>query len=375
MMFTGYQKRVSTLFFILPVCLTAIVACERVVDLRPEGRGNIVVECVLSEEETQTLRLSLTDIASASLKDAVVSLTDEKEGVLVGNFAHQEGDIWKLDYAAIPGHRYLLTVEVEGYDPVTAHTKMPERPSVKYTIMEHGNPVFMEFEGFPDFELGIRFEITSLPKGAVWICGMNYDAVSGGHAFARTIATSLESSDLFNLTGDTYDNAYNPQSDSLYDALYEVKPEEGYITGAPSYYHYPKQYRPKMYQYVVGCPLHDTFLRIPPVTENDGRTAADPKGYFSVAGSFQAYSFRGAPSATDGYLFFVSVSDEYDRYLKELLMEESRLASMKDFADLFSRNNIFGNIENGIGIFGAKAGQKLPWNKRSHSGWGNNFKW
>jgi hypothetical protein len=130
-----------------------------------------------------------------------------------------------------------------------------------------------------------------------------------------------------------------------------------------------------MYQYVVGCPLHDTFLRIPPVTENDGRTAADPKGYFSVAGSFQAYSFRGAPSATDGYLFFVSVSDEYDRYLKELLMEESRLASMKDFADLFSRNNIFGNIENGIGIFGAKAGQKLPWNKRSHSGWGNNFKW
>ena len=109
------------------------------------------------------------------------------------------------------------------------------------------------------------------------------------------------------------------------------------------------------------------------MTENDGRTAADPKGYFSVAGSFQAYSFAALRLRRTVIFFFVSVSDEYDRYLKELLMEESRLASMKDFADLFSRNNIFGNIENRIGIFGAK-GQSCPGTKEAIR-MGNNFKW
>ena len=109
---------------LLVLCLSVLISCEREVDLRPDGKGNIVVECILTEGETQTLRLSSTDIVSASLKDAVISLTDETESTLAGRFVFQEGDQWKMDYAAKPYHKYLLTVEVDGFETVIAHTVM-----------------------------------------------------------------------------------------------------------------------------------------------------------------------------------------------------------------------------------------------------------
>ena len=367
----------------LLLCLLTFVACERATDLRVEGKGNVVVECILSEETTQTLRLSLTENASTELRNAVISQTDETEGNLVGYFSHQEGSLWKLEYTARPRHSYMLTVDAEGFDQIVAHTIMPERLAVKYSILTHkiGFGYDIDTEHNPDWELGIRFLIKSLPDGAVWIYGMNYDYSSGKHIPAQSIATSLESSDLFNLTGESYYNTYNPQSDSYFDSIYGKTPEftpiVGQIGGPINYYVYslPKEYHQSMYKYVVGCPLHDTYLRIPPISENSQRTAADPKGYFSIAGSLQGSSIPSEPSSPDGYLMFVSVSEEYDRYLKDLLKEEARQASNKSFSDLFFRENISGNIEHGIGIFGAKTVQDLPWIKYNHVSEYEHFEW
>lgn len=321
--------------------ITILMACEREVDLRPEGNGHIAVECVLSEAESQTLRLSMTDMASASLRDAVIALTDESQGALVGQFLYGEDDIWTLNYSAIPGHKYLLTVDVEGYDRLTAHTLMPCEPSINHTVMTSSDYIATGFEGLPDCELGSRYEIKSLPDGAVWIYGIYYNAYTLDYEYAPAIATSLNNADLFNLTGKTFKNPENEWVDETSD------PD------------YPKQYRSKYYQYVDGCPLHDKFLRIPPLTENADRTAADPNGYFSVAGFYQVDSVDNV--APFSYVIAVAVSDEYDHYLKDLLMEESRQEQMQGFAGLFYHDNISGNIEGGIGIFGAKTEQELPW--------------
>ncbi|MBP5335435.1 MAG: DUF4249 family protein [Bacteroidales bacterium] len=372
----------------LLLCLLTFVACERATDLRVEGKGNVVVECILSEETTQTLRLSLTENASTELRNAVISLTDETEGNLVGFFSHQEGNLWELEYTARPRHSYMLTVEAEGFDQIVAHTTMPERLSVDYSIRLHDVSRFglLDTLNNSDWELGVKFLIKSLPDGAVWIYGMNYDYSSGRFIPAQTIATSLESSDLFNLTGESYYNSYNPQSDSFFESIYGKEPEyippPGLTPGTvilgtrDTYMYYlPKEYRQSMYKYVVGCPLHDTYLRIPPVSENSQRTAADPEGFFSIAGSLQGSSIPSEPSSTDGYLMFVSVSEEYDRYLKDLLKEEARQASNKSFSDLFFRENISGNIEHGIGIFGAKTVQDLPWIKNNRFGDYKHFEW
>ena len=37
------------------------LACERATDLRVEGDGFVVVECVLTQEERQTVRLALSE--------------------------------------------------------------------------------------------------------------------------------------------------------------------------------------------------------------------------------------------------------------------------------------------------------------------------
>lgn len=362
------------------LCLVTFLACEREVDLRPEGNGSVVVECILSEEPVQTLRLSLTDIASATLSNAEITLTDETAKKEVGLFTFQGEGLWTLDYQSIPSHMYQLTVEIDGFEKIEARTEMPARPKIEYTIMPSAHPQFMDFHGFPDWEIGTRFKINSLPKDAVWICGMNYDESSGKHVPASTIATSLESQDLFNLAGGTYWNEFNPQSEAWFEEMYDVKAELGgsFTGGSHWWYHFPKEYRTSMYRYVVGNALHDTFLRIPSIEENDNRIAADPLGYFSVAGDFQGFTYGRydengmytlETGAKDGYVLFMSFSKDYDCYLKELLMEEARVASDNDFSSLFSRENIHTNIENGLGIFGAKTTQKLPWVKHNtHAG-------
>ena len=377
--------------------------CTRETDLKPVGRGTLVVECILSQEPVQTLRLTLTDIAPENdwkaLENAKVMLTDIDEGV-VRQFRYVGNSLWSLDYSAEPQYQYLLEIDVEGHDRVSAKTKMPSSLSIKYTIMTRANPDIVTlhpddepssfFEGFPDFEQGIRFEIGSLPSGPVWVCGRSYDESSGLSYFAQEIATSLQNADPFNLTGREYWNPFNHKADSLYEHNYDYPGSNGLIGGGSPYYHYPKQYRPTMYKYVVGQAIHDRFLRIPSEEEGGVRTAPDPKEYFSVSGSFTpdydywtftdmgVFLMPDDQSITwtprDSYLLFSSFSPEYDRYLKECLIEKATIESVSDFASLFNQKSAYSNVENGVGIFGARTDQKLPWNKYSHA-YGYSSQW
>ena len=111
------------------------LGCERATDLRPEGNGFIVVECVLTEEARQSMRLSLTEQATEAdcerLKKADVRVYDETEGVLAGTFVLVKGDaedgyIWESAFAGVPTHAYRLEIEAEGYGLVTARTTMPD---------------------------------------------------------------------------------------------------------------------------------------------------------------------------------------------------------------------------------------------------------
>ena len=67
---------------------------------------------------------------------------------------------------------------------------------------------------------------------------------------------------------------------------------------------------------------------------------------------------------TDGYVLFISPSLEYDRYLREVISNRMQQQAVRDYASLFSRKNTYTNIENGLGIFGARTDQKLPWNDK-----------
>lgn len=53
-----------------------------------------------------------------------------------------------------------------------------------------------------------------------------------------------------------------------------------------------------------------------------------------------------------GYLCFLFVSPEYDRYLKETYKEATK-PPLTDYTDVFNNKNLYTNIEGGAGIFGA----------------------
>lgn len=322
------------------------VACTRVVDLVPEGTAQVVVNCVLSEDSIQTLSLGYTDIVTeadkALLETAGILLTDETAGVEAGRFV-KKGETWYLPYSAVPEHKYRITIQIPGRDVISAVTSMPapcgiERFHIPTPGVEHNA------DDYDDVEWGMRYNTMSLPTGPVWVMGMNYDSATGKHIPADFIASSLISGeDPFNAT----DSFFFSKDFFRERFLLEV-------------------YGIRFYRHVDGHPFHPKLLRIRPANEGGGRAGADPHGFFSVAGTFEGdYFFLDTPSETQGYVLFVAASEELDRFLKEALMEQIQQEQSVDYSFLFSRNNLYTNIENGVGVFGAKTEQKLPWIKHA----------
>ena len=66
------------------------------------------------------------------------------------------------------------------------------------------------------------------------------------------------------------------------------------------------------------------------------------------------------PSDDQGYLVFASVSHEYDKYHTETLFFQELQESFK-LTDIYFRENVYTNINGGLGIFGAKAETKMVW--------------
>lgn len=42
-------------------------------------------------------------------------------------FERQQDGVWRVDFAAKPGHKYRIDVNVPGYDPIWAEDQMPEK--------------------------------------------------------------------------------------------------------------------------------------------------------------------------------------------------------------------------------------------------------
>lgn len=329
-------KTIRIALFIV-LSLIVQIACTRVTDLKPEGRAQVVVTCVLSEEPRQSLTLDLTDIAAsedrAALSNAEITLYDESEGKEVGRFLRGDGSVWYLDYAAIPEHKYRLEILIPGREDISATTAMPSNSNIVYC--------------FGLWYQGTMYSIESLPEGPLWVMGVNHDPGTGEHKIAEKIATSLESVDSYNVSGEVF-HAFD-----FFEEIATLKEENDFF--------YPS---------VEGRPLYDRMFRIPAGYETS-RTAKDPDGFFSVAGYFRTefdpYWFeRNGFEFTEenGYVLFISPSKEYDRFLQDASSKKRKQGAEESYAAILSRENVYTNVVNGLGVFGAQTSQKLPWNDK-----------
>ena len=112
------------------LAMAILSSCVREVALDAGERPQVVVECVLTNDETQELRLNFTKGASKAeaepLTEAVATLIDLTEGKTVGEFVRSTGDLWTMDYSAVPDHRYRIEIQVPGYDLIHAEDTMPD---------------------------------------------------------------------------------------------------------------------------------------------------------------------------------------------------------------------------------------------------------
>lgn len=326
--FTTMRRRLGILL------LFVLVSCARVTDLKPDELPSVVVECILTTEAEQALNLSMTDWAGPDdirkLNDAVILLSDETEGVLVGRFSQESGSQWTLPYAAVPGHAYKLAISVPGYQAITSSVRMPVQIAVRWGVDSILSNTLLFCDGNYHYYLN-----TLPPSTPVWICAMDVDE-DGSLFLAEQIATDYAGADTFNITGQVYQST-DP----------EIIP-------------FPK---------ATGRPYHRKLLRFPPLSAQE--LSQLPKSVichadssFVVAGTFgKIKAFATKPEPGFGYINIMAVSEEYDTFLKEVVsfIMKDEAAS---YAELFARDNMPNNIEGGVGIFGAVTTQRMPWTSK-----------
>ena len=355
------MKRSSLSFFTALLASALLLpSCVRDVVLDAGDKPAVVVECILKNSDVQELHLNFTKGASKSdhepLTEAVATLYDLTVKRAVGQFVRQDGDLWTLDYTPVPYHDYRLEVEVPGHDLIYAEDTMPGKVEVcwgrktasslftEYNFTEYDNGDFSKYElefyrtlkrRYPDktgtqcFLAGSFYYLVSAPHPFL-IYGMNLNPVTEDYEFVEFLCTDHPSVQPYTLSSGTY------VSPSIRDD-------------------YPKV---KLYPLLEGQPLYNRYMIFPENADKSERM-------FTISGSFKGMWWNYYKSAYDdeyprGYLVVVSMSSTYRRYLEDVIVT-CQLKDSSDLTAVYVRDNIYSNMEGGVGLFAGVYETKEEW--------------
>lgn len=349
-----------TCIFCLALTLSCMLtSCVRDVVLDAGENLQVVVDCVLSNDDVQELYLCFTKGASREeampLTEAVATLIDLTESTAVGQFVKgEEENLWTLDYTAKEAHRYRLEVQVPGYDLIYAEDTMPESLCVySFTWTENilenswGLPI-LSFSDNP-YSAGTVFNFETLPKHTL-IYGMNYNPQLGRHEIADEIFTNLPVVDNFNVTSEVYVPEIVKWEENLYASGDAVRSLYVELKGVLKHKQYLLLNKEKLADHLFQfMDDHEAFI-----------------GYdFMIFGSFtgdwywrqssQQQDF-GKPLPTEGYLVFESLSDNYLTYIRDAI-HFMQLKESTDMSSIYLRDNLYTNIVGALGIFAASSKQ------------------
>ncbi len=347
-------KAVFPLFVIL-------YGCVRDTTLNPGLERKVVVEFVLTDESVQNLYLSLTrepgELAAPIIREAeikLINLSEELESE--HRFVKSADNLWTLDYSGIPGNQYRLEVKVDGYDPVWAEQKMPEKVELLRAAIGDILPLpsYMSY--------GYFYHIDNIPDFLV-IRGMKRDNKTGEFLPVKELCTDYPGVIDLNSTGRLYDG--NPKwrmekalgSDIF---IYYDSPIYG-MDGVWTY----------MFPNLIGKPLQKDFLFIAHVDDeyaglDDLYDFPTEKELFCgkafcISGSFDMnqpyYDSDFHLIGYEEYLLASSLSPDYGLFLKEA-WQLKKVHEGGDLSSIYLRDNIHSNIQGGLGLFGAKVSSK-----------------
>ncbi len=356
--------------------MTMVCSCAKEIVLDPQEEPLVVVECVLTEEPVQTLRLGLTKGASMAeapvITEAEAVLFDLTMKTEVGRFERKDDGIWTLDYQAMHYHSYRLEVHIGGYDMVWAELTMPESCKVRTQEMHLYSVEYNNFEEWmwvlsnnsyvagktAVYSVGsIQYYIQ--PNHPTWIRAFNYNPETGEREMAGQICTDAPYVDDFNLCG-TYAAPVAAVNLRRYDYTDWRNPVLD-----------ERLFEASLCGHLDDLPIHNRYLRMK--TESDDRKEVEELAEIpiSISGNFTGNYYEGAPvdlmseadcpvKDDEGYILATSVTEDYDRYLRDAIMFK-QLEESTDLSSIYYRDNVHSNINGGLGIFGAKTEKILGW--------------
>jgi hypothetical protein len=369
------------------------------------GDRTVVVECVLCDTPGQELRLAFSQGASESaaeeLTEAVARLIDLTESQTVGEFKRDADGIWRLDYTAVPLHKYRLEVEVPGFDLIYAEDTMPDAMQFlrdedtistgrysAWKIVPYGTSPSERVRVHPastadthfshlDYLYSINNPNPNVLGRHIWVYGMKPNPVTGEYELADKICGYFGSAtyvDDFNVLDEVYEA---PMIPTRYPFRYGEESFPTYLTFGST---------------VNGQPLHKRFLRI---ETNSDFLSVDvwcsifdmeniEKEFTELANTEYTFSDNDLrllslfdnlteidcvimdqyePSFTEGYIVFKSVSDNYNKYFEEAMFQlrrQNKESTDMSEMSIYMRENIYSNVKGGAGIFATSTQQTEP---------------
>lgn len=401
------MNRISRIASLLLLILgLGATACYQPVDLSTDEEVRVPwVHCVLSPVGTQWLefRMVSQNGESRGINEAEISLYMRygEEGdawsklILQGQFENVGDGLWKIDDLLIESsHSYTLKIQSPGLEDIWAHTTMP---SYDYQIV--GSDTLIRHHYLPGLEMETEHhsdvEIAIVPDETYII---EYE-VNGKTRTSQTCAIVGDKAVLcrydhphYLIPGNVseyplwvYKVGWSEAGQSWFieDALtcnLEDRADGFNSLGIP----FTKSREPAMrtaFPETEGRMLHYRYLRFP-------RRSLSAIDSLAISGDFSGphygdawpaeafdwektmqlfYSVHGVTydhfltNGHAGYVNFKSVSDEYDRYLKDVAERELLREVSSDVVGIYNNTNTYTNIQNGTGIFGAEVNSKLYW--------------
>ena len=379
--------------------------------MSPEEKRAVNVECVLENSETQTLHLNYTAYMSEDfqtpVEDAAITVKEYlwkhkgEEVVCVINkeykFQRVKDGIWNAEFSPIPGVRYDLEIYTSRGDTITASTYYV-RDTTMFRwydeldfVFPKGNPgtkdlflptIYSTVLNTPEYSFNdVRnaefplFRFCSEHTFPLWIYGMDYDPAKDEYRQAELITIPYPDSLRILSTVDPYYDwidRFNVVDVKREDVAEFRYPDDAGIEfplvleyGYPQYLHgeYNAATTDMHYRYLrLQCSKDaEYFERYDEEDIVDGFFPSEFCGHIYVAASFRQYRY-GIPHPK-AYLVFMIPNDDYDRYMTSLVSwSQKQKYGNTSLTDIWKYNvPVYSNINNGVGIFGAKYEKRVPY--------------
>ncbi len=343
------MKRVIPIALLLAAVMTS---CVEPIALDAGDEGRLVVNCILTEGDVQTLELYRT---SPVYGGELVPVTDADVRLTYGNnrvveFTYDGGGLWKAEHKPYYDQLYHLEVTAGGR-VLKGMTTFPTdvrvdcygrgrdigegRNRTRYVMYSYELRIYNDRSpdcpryGYPCL---LASHLWAFPKDKGW-----------GEDYQKYIATSHLCADDFNLTSLCVGDLPCFSADSIKVMPKWLREDLGW---------YPLK--------VGDLPLHQGFVRIDiPKDYHSGLSREELKDSpiysdisFVLARAFPTswLNYDGPYQERGGLYDIYLLSDEADRYFKDVYRKH---LNKDNFLFEYDTENIYTNITGGIGVFGA----------------------